>query len=299
MPPLSTVVAVLGAVWLATALPLSALYPAYAQRLALLRPNQRAWLLRLVALTPALLSVLACIELFVIPGELVPAHCHLTHCSAHNPDTQPEFSTVAGIVSIVFLPLLLLALRLLWSTTVLQRQWQRLSEPADGYRYLDIAQAIACVVGLLRPTIYFSRGFIARLSPVAVRVVVAHERAHAVRYDNLWMALIRVCSLGWIHRARLLADLELAQEQACDQRAAEVVGDAVAVAETLLQCQRLAQAPQVASAFFRGQLDARVRLLLDPSHVPLSPLAVLRFGSLALLLIAALVIPLHYFIELI
>jgi beta-lactamase regulating signal transducer with metallopeptidase domain len=109
--------------------------------------------------------------------------------------------------------------------------------------------------------------------------------------------LVGIFSMGWIGRRRLIDDLELAQEQACDQRAAQVIGDPIAVAETLVQCQRLAQAPRTACAFFRGQLPQRVQALLEPSFRALSPLTALRFGSLAVLVAMSLAIPLHYFIE--
>lgn len=284
-------------IWLAASLLMSMLYPLYANRLAAIQPAQRAWLLRAIALTPIALALLAWIELFVMPGRIVPHHCHHADCSPHDPHIHPTLMTVAVLLLITLLPVALLALKTVWSTLALARDWKRLSAPADRYRYLDCTQPIACIVGLFKPTIYFSRGFIANLSPAAVNVVIAHEQAHAARYDNLWAALVRVFSLAWIGRGRLAFDLELAQEQACDLRAAGQIGDALAVAETLLQCQRLSQMPQVACAFVRGQLDARVQLLLEPRYTTLSPLTMVRVGSLAVLSMAALVIPLHYVIE--
>ena len=295
---LAAVIATLAGVWLAASLLMSLLFPLYAERLTTIEPVQRAWLLRALALTPALLAALAWLELFVLPGEIVPHHCHLTNCAPHNPELHPALSTVALLVLVSFLPVALLTLKTIWSTLALQRQWRPLSTPRGAYRFLDFAKPVACIVGLLRPTIYFSRGFIAQLSPAALQVVIAHEQAHATRYDNLWTLLVRAASISWLNRRRLVDALELAQEQACDQRAAQRVGDRLVVAETLLQCQRLAQTPQVACAFLRGQLAARVQVLLEPDYSTLAPLTLLRFGSLAVLLMAALVIPLHYVIEL-
>lgn len=294
----STILATWSGLWLAASLLISLLYPLFANKLAPIEPSQRAWLLRLLALTAPAFSVLTCIELFIAPGKLVPLHCHLSNCTAHNPDTQTSFIFAKEFLLVVFVPIVLISANVLLSTIRLSRQWHHLSTATQAYRFLDSSHPIACVVGLLRPTIYFSRGFIAGLSPTALRVVIAHERAHASRYDNLWIVIVRIFSLGWIYRQRLLDDLELAQEQACDQMAAIVVGDAITVAETLVQCQRLAQTPQISCAFMRGQLQARVQTLLDAKHTVLSPLTLLRFGSVALLLATGLVTPLHYAIEL-
>jgi hypothetical protein len=295
--------AILAGVWLAGSLLMSLLFPLYAGRLGRIEPAQRAWVLRAIALVPALLAALVWLELFVMPGEIVPRHCHFANCAPHNPELRPALPTIALLILASILPIALLALKTIWNTHALQRQWRPLSTPAGDYRFLDVARPIACIVGLLRPTIYFSRGFIAQLSPAALQVVIAHEQAHAQRYDNLWTLLVRATSLSWLQRRRLQETLELAQEQACDQRAAQRVGDALVVAETLLQCQRLtnqqpAQTPRLACAFLRGQLAARVQVLLAPDYSALPPLTVLRFTSLAVLLMAALVIPLHYVIEL-
>lgn len=298
MSALAAVLATLAGVWLAASLLMSLLFPLYVRRLSAIEPAQRAWVLRAIALTPALLAVLAWLELFVMPGEIVPHHCHLTNCAPHNPELHPALSTVALLVLASFLPVALLALRTIWNTLALERQWRPLSTSHGAYRFLNFTKPVACIVGLVRPTIYFSRGFIAQLSPSALQVVIAHEQAHATRNDNFWTLLIRAVSVSWPNRRRLLDALELAQEQACDRRAAQQTGDALVVAETLLQCQRLAQTPQVACAFLRGQLAARVQALLEPDYRTLAPLTLLRFGGVAVLLMAALVIPLHYVIEL-
>lgn len=295
---LASALATVAGVWLAASLAMSALYPLYANRLTAIQPAQRAWLLRSIALLPLVLATLTWIELFVVPGKIVPHHCHQADCAPHNPEIHPTLITVALLLLITFLPAVLIALNTVWSTVTLERRWRQLSTPADRYRYLDFSQPVACIVGLFKPTIYFSRGFIDQLSPVALDVVIAHEQAHGARFDNFWTALVRIFSLAWIDRRRLAADLELAQEQACDLRAAGQIGDTLTVAETLVQCQRLTQTPQVACAFFRGQLAARVQLLLEPRYTTLSLLTIVRFGSVVVLAMAALVIPLHYVIEL-
>lgn len=304
MSTLAAVLATLAGVWLAASLLMSLLFPLYAPRLPAIEPAQRACLLRAIALAPALLAALAWLELFVLPGEVVPHHCHLTTCGPHNPELHAALSTVALLVLVSFLPGALLAFKTVWSTLALERQWRPLSTSHGAYRFLNFGRPVACIVGLVRPTIYFSRGFIAELSPSALQVVIAHEQAHAMRNDNFWTLLIRAASVSWPNRRRLIDALELAQEQACDRRAAQLAGDELVVAETLLQCQRLTQGqqltqtPQVACAFLHGQLAARVQALLEPDYRALAPLTLLRFGGVTVLFMAALVIPLHYVIEL-
>lgn len=295
----ATVFATLAGVWLVASVLMSLSYPLFAQRLTALLPAQRAWLLRLIAALPACLAVVACLELFVVPGEVVPLHCHLTQCGAHNPDTQPAFSIMVALLTVICLPIVLLAAKVVADTLRLEARWRGSSAAAGAYRHLDVATPIACIVGLLRPTIYLSRGFIERLAPEVLAVVLAHEQAHAMRRDNFWSALAQIFSMGWIGRKRFFEDLELAQEQACDLAAARAVGDSLAVADALVKCQRLTQAltPQAACAFFRGQLPQRIQALLEPEFQSLSPLTALRVGSLVVLLAMALAIPLHYFIE--
>jgi beta-lactamase regulating signal transducer with metallopeptidase domain len=97
---------------------------------------------------------------------------------------------------------------------------------------------------------------------------VAHERAHAVRRDALVLTVARVLTLAHLPhvRRRILADLALACEQACDEEAARACGDRVRVAETIVAAERAAAtaspSPVAGLAFGGGEVVHRVESLL-------------------------------------
>jgi beta-lactamase regulating signal transducer with metallopeptidase domain len=148
----------------------------------------------------------------------------------------------------------------------------RLSRRSDGAWIVDSEQPLAVTAGF-GGHVLLSRALHARLSPRQRRIVLAHELAHVAHRDVLRSWLARVLSL--LHapatRRRLRAARDLAVEQRCDRVAAEVVGDPLAVAETIVTVERIFAAsparPAVplAVAFAHGMADARVRALLAPS----------------------------------
>ena len=68
-------------------------------------------------------------------------------------------------------------------------------------------------------------------------------------------------------RAELLGELLLSTEQVCDEKTAEILGDRLQVAETILAVERLVGgypgAPPLALGIDGGSLTARVSNLLD------------------------------------
>jgi len=108
-----------------------------------------------------------------------------------------------------------------------------------------------------------------------LRVIVAHERAHARRRDGMIQFVAHLASLlhcPWV-RWPLLADLSLACEQACDQEAAREVGDPLRVAETLVALARWFTpakcVPAVgALSFGSGDLVPRIEALLSTAPTP-------------------------------
>src|SRR5438094_693631 len=85
---------------------------------------------------------------------------------------------------------------------------------------MDCNVPLALTAGLSRPEVYISSYLIASLPSDMLEVVVAHERAHVRRRDGMIQFVAHISSLlhfPWARR-RLLADLSLACEQACDKR---------------------------------------------------------------------------------
>lgn len=291
-----------------------------------LHAPSRANALRLIALLPLSCSVVLATNLFEFPGWVIAPHRHsqVTHSqNTHLPDTYfqhaqfecthplscsvlqdtvhaPDIALspwaplfLAGALLPVF-GLLAISLQ---RTRRTARQWRALSVDGDGFRVLDASLPMACAVGFFRPVIYLSRGLIERLPAAAIATIAAHERAHVRRADNLWLLLIRLGCLFWIGRNTLFDDIELAHDQACDRAAAVVVGDSLIVAETLLQCRRLAAAPAFAASFLRGHIAARVEAILNDRERALAPTQKLFLCCLWLLAIAAAVPSLHNLLE--
>jgi beta-lactamase regulating signal transducer with metallopeptidase domain len=119
-----------------------------------------------------------------------------------------------------------------------------------------------------------ARSVLEACTPAQVRAIVAHERHHVDRRDNLCRALLSAAPdpIAWLPwSSRLLAAWHDASEDAADD-AAELSGSdgRLHLAEALLRVARLApetpwDASLPASALYRGDgLDRRVRRLVAP-----------------------------------
>jgi beta-lactamase regulating signal transducer with metallopeptidase domain len=98
----------------------------------------------------------------------------------------------------------------------------------------------------------------------------------------------------------LLADLELATEQACDEQAAARLGDRLLVARALLAVERLMTPAVVCPGVHRfgaAQLSARVEALLAP-RLPAASLRA-EHGGMVLAVVISLLLtdPLHHLAE--
>jgi len=132
---------------------------------------------------------------------------------------------------------------------------------------LPVEEPQAYVLGILKPRVYVSQGLLEQTNEDDLAPVLAHERAHVTRRDPL-RRLIASAGLvlhlpGIAHLLNRL--LTRTQEMAADAEAARTVGDRARVAEALVRFARL-RGPVRAAAmeFGSGDLEARVRELLDP-----------------------------------
>ncbi|MGH9476569.1 MAG: TIGR03435 family protein [Terriglobales bacterium] len=124
------------------------------------------------------------------------------------------------------------------------------------------------VLGIFRQRLVLPPDLAARLAPAELAAVLAHERCHMRRHDNLWSALHMVVEivfwfhpLVWIIGARLVAE----RERACDEAVLEGAGgDRAAYASAILQvCRRYVAAPAACAAGISGgSLTQRVRRIL-------------------------------------
>ncbi|MCA9564373.1 MAG: M56 family metallopeptidase [Myxococcales bacterium] len=155
-------------------------------------------------------------------------------------------------------------------STVLARSG-RPSDLGSDIRLLDRSEPIALTVGVFRPVVLLSTGLVEMVPPRTLQVIIAHERAHVRRRDTLWASL-DVCLSAVLPRdlrRRLLGDLALAREQACDQLAAETLGPRgkLWVASALTKVARLKlENRALAMSAAASSIEARVLYLLaEPS----------------------------------
>lgn len=281
-------VLVFAATALAVALLGAALYPALRRALPALPPASQAGLLLAFASTPALAG-LSLLTLALAPSlahllGFGTDHCHDHGHHAHFCLVHSPLWTGGGLDWLILLaaglavvPLAGDLLGRLWRVHGVVRTLEtiRLSSPGPrAVRVVDMDGLLALTAGLIRPRIYLSARLLAVLPPADLTAVIAHEQAHRRRRDALRLLAAEVLSRLHLPRVRrrLLADLSLATERACDEEAGLARGGRLGVAETLLKVARLNAGPRIPAdallATITGaDLEARVEALLQPVPV--------------------------------
>ena len=263
---------------------------------AQLAPQEAVLVWLAASALPTFLGGLAVLASLLPAFGFGPDHC-LTH-GDHHPHLCPRHATFPGaalvVVALAYLARLGHGLgRLTWS---LHTQWRvstaldEAAEAAHGTSVFPSPTPGAFVLGLIRPRIYVSSG-LAELGPELRKLVVAHERAHAVRRDPLWRALGSLLSINHPPSigSTLEARLVLAQERAADEAAAAAFPDGrLKMAAALVSLARRASpAHPLAVAFGHAHIKLRVRALLGAPPPPCSrPARSLTCGALLVTLLA-------------
>jgi hypothetical protein len=237
--------------WLATMMAGSTLsafaYPLFCRWIADFGPSLRS-LVRLVHVFSAPVAAVFAVVLVTHPtvaGFLMPQHCHGNQCAVHTPVHADDSVILIGLAAAGSLAALLLLMVLVWAVRRGYRQWRVLRvitrESARGYRILDSTEVLACCAGLLRPQILLSQGMIGQLEPDELGVVLAHERAHAERLDNLRNLLLRWLTVFWLAplRERACRDGRADAEQACDLAASREFAGSEQVAAVMCRLAEL------------------------------------------------------------
>jgi Zn-dependent protease with chaperone function len=261
------------------------LYPLSRRRLQRVVPERRARLLSALAAAPlALPAVLA--ALCLVPSILAAVGLHRDHCPhhaehfhlcvTHRPPALPlpwsGFSLLGAVPLVGALAV----------GAVGASRARRLRESLElgleralrgDVRLVASPLAFCVTAGVLRPGIIVSERFAAELPAEQLEAVIEHERAHARRRDGL--RKLAAAALSWMHlpalRRRLLGDLSLACEQACDAEAARSIGDRLLVADAILGAERLLSRygeSRAICAFGGSQVPERVERLLDEDLPP-------------------------------
>ncbi|MBK8727623.1 MAG: M56 family metallopeptidase [Holophagaceae bacterium] len=231
---------------------------------------------------------------------------------------QPALPWILGVWAA---GVVLLSLRLLGGWVWMQRlRHGKASRAADEWqtllrvlaRRIGLARDVLLLVcdriespvalGWIRPVILIPPAVLAGLEPLALEAILLHELAHVRRQDYL-VNLLQSCAetLLFYHPAVWWVSAVIRQERenACDDTAIRLTGDAVAYARTLSLLEefrmdtRTRLNPTHAPAADGGSLIQRVRRILAPAPTaaPLAPRAAVLGLLAAGLLGAATVSP--------
>lgn len=282
-------------------------YPRLRGAFGRLAPENRAHVLSLMAGLPWLLAfgtlLLTFLPSFItIPG-LIQDHClphdHHPHlCLRHGlwaPSGQAwVILAILGFAGSVFW---FRFLRRLLDGQRQVRMLLRLAKKAGDFHLLPSSKALAFSAGLLRPRTLLSSMVMSSLDEDDLKVLLAHETAHALRRDALRLVVAEAMLMAAPRRMRrmLLDDLSLACEEACDRAALPQAGCPERMAEVLLRVQRLGMVTPAGQPGATGsQLPLRVRALLGDPYPPSPTWTRLLWCSPLLLLLAD---PVHHAAE--
>ena len=290
--------------WLLLSFLFVLLYPIIRSGFFALHPRFGSALLLAYSTGPLLLSMASTSFLFVpeLENVLVDAHCH-DACTNHVPLIQTLGLAYVGLAvgGLALLFLALSCIQTLWQSRQLKRQFRALARHRGAYHSLGSATPLVFTLGWWKSRIYLSEGLSDACSDADLSIILLHEQAHQERRDNLRLLLARLSNaiFGKFVVTRIMADLQLLTEQACDFRAAERFGD-IAVAQTLLKIKRLMTLPNVAidgvsMGFAHRDVEMRVKALLRAQHrIKLHPWQVATLASVILISLTLVISPLHH-----
>ncbi len=300
---------------LVSSLGVALLWPGISRRIRNAHPRTRTWAVLAASSAPLVVSA-GVVVLCLLPGILPLLGIADDHCAAHphHPHLCLVHPTAAMTPTLVLTvmalagPLAVAAMRRLATHLAALRPVADLRRAesdmlAPGVRRIRSPRFFSMTVGLFRPIVIVSSRLTEQLDEAELEVVLAHEQAHVRRRDPLVRSIAALLSFAFppTCRRKLLEELELATEQACDEEAANAVEDRLLVAETLLAVERLAlelagAPPVVASRIEGGTLPARIRwLLAPPVHTTNGRLVSALAGAALVALIATG--PIHHVAE--
>ena len=232
-------------------------YPAFRRLIAPCAPSARSLALLVYALMAPASTIVVLLMLFEpeYSALVVPSHCHGDDCASHAPLLRSgsvvgtvlaaSASLLGGTALVAAVGGVRLGRRRLRALTAFGRL-------DDGREYfiVESPDLFAWCCGLCSTRIVVSRGLVARLTPAQLDVVVAHERAHADRLDNLRAAVATWSTLLWPAPARRCIRRDLADdsEKACDRAALRTARDP----ELFEAAVRAANLPDTRRAGARG-----------------------------------------------
>jgi beta-lactamase regulating signal transducer with metallopeptidase domain len=150
---------------------------------------------------------------------------------------------------------------------------------------------VPCTARVWRPVVWFPVSILTQLTPDQIEALIAHELAHIRRLDWIWNGVQCVIEavlfyhpgVWWLNRR-----VRQERENACDDLAVAVCGDAIVLAEALANLERVRMTRHLlALSATEGSLMQRITRLLSPDTpartrwgVPIGLLALLFSGVL-------------------
>lgn len=212
----------------------SVLYAPFRRCISRFKPSTRSLATLCFALIAPSVSLITTL-LYLAPEHAQPLvfeHCHGSVCDTHAPVVAAGSFGSLGLLAVALLLVLTFVAGIAYLGLVGRRRMTMLFALGERQRksnhlILDSDRLFAWCCGLFRQRIVISRALLERLSSEQLELVLAHETAHAVRFDNL-----RIFSARWLTRLwpaksrdRFLADLVADGEQSCDAFALRTVPD--------------------------------------------------------------------------
>jgi beta-lactamase regulating signal transducer with metallopeptidase domain len=303
LPLLSSMLLCSLAVWLLFGALAALIYRMLRRPLRAIDPAQASLLLLAWLALPPLAALITCVVLYSpdVAQWLVAGHCHAGDCARHGP--QAALSVIPATLLAAWT--LLCIGRCLLRQWLPARRWYRqlcaVGSDRGAFVSLDAAQPAAFTLGWLNPKVFISTGMQAACPAQDIDCLLLHEHAHRLRRDNLRLLLGRLFTapLPQCWSARALEDLALSCERACDERAA-AASSRESVAGALLHVARIQQQmpPPASLAFVGHATELRVLALLDAPPTPMANERVFAAVTVTVLVILALINPLHRAIEL-
>lgn len=235
-------------------------------------PRNRVRLWLGVAALPSVVGALA-VQVSLLPAiGIGHDHCldhglHHPHLCPHHLQTGPGvlLSALSVLTALRLARAGVQAARTVHLSHATSRALDSACEPSQGAFVFPSTEPRAFVLGVLHPRIYLSEALLS-LGDSIVEPVRAHERVHAARRDLLWRLVLPLIAIGHLPglTKRISSRLSFAQETAADFEAAETIaGGRLAVAEALVQLAPRVRAPSPELSFTHGDLERRVRALLE------------------------------------
>jgi bla regulator protein blaR1 len=157
------------------------------------------------------------------------------------------------------------------------RDWYRIRAAVRKSTPVNITDAIRVlssatlmepgVVGFLRPVLLLPEGILKKLTPAQLEAVLAHERCHIRRRDNLTSAFhMLVEAIFWFHPAVWWIGAKLVEERerACDEAVLNLGNEPQIYAEGILNvCKSYLESPlRCVSGVTGSDLKKRIRAIL-------------------------------------